>query len=212
MIIIDYQAKFHKRIIHACVAALRAGKVVVYPTDTSYGLAVNIDNARAVEKLYRVKERGFNKPSSVIAPSISYAKRMVEWDRTATKLVKKFWPGAVTILVKLKMKNEKLKVLTANSGFIGLRMPENKIALDLAKILGRPITATSANVAGVEDCYSAEDVIKQFKKKKFKPDIIINAGKLPKRKPSTIVKIANNNFEILRHGPVSEQQIKTALK
>jgi L-threonylcarbamoyladenylate synthase len=86
-------------------------------------------------------------------------------------------------------------------------MPNNKIALDLAKFLKRPITATSANVSGKNDCYSAHEIISQFQNQKNKPDIIINAGTLPKRKPSTIVKIQNHNVEILREGPISKKQI-----
>jgi L-threonylcarbamoyladenylate synthase len=109
------------------------------------------------------------------------------------------------------VKSEKLKVLTAGTEFIGLRMPNNKIALDLSVNLKKPITATSANVAGEPDCYSAAEIIEQYKNQKHKPDIVINAGKLPKRKPSTLVKIDADKIEILRHGPISERQILKAL-
>ncbi|MBL8030146.1 MAG: threonylcarbamoyl-AMP synthase [Candidatus Doudnabacteria bacterium] len=218
MIILNYSKSQHKEIIHACVLALKSGKVVAYPTDTSYGLAVDASNFKAVKKLYNVKERGFKKAVHVVVPSKAYGKRLVGWNKEAEKLSVKFWPGPLTLVLRSKNKefrNEILNILTAKSGFLGLRMPNNRIALGLAKALGRPITATSANpsalLSGGYDSYSAEDVYKQFRVKKFQPDIIINAGKLLKRKPSTLVKLEKNNFEILRKGPVSEKEIKKIL-
>lgn len=212
MIIIDYQKKNHSKIIHACVLALKQGRVVAYPTDTSYGLAVDANNASAITKLYKIKGRNFNKPSSVVVPSQLYAKKLVKWNSVATTLVKKFWPGALTVALGLRVQGRGYKQLCSQDGYFSLRMPNNQIALDLSKILKRPITATSANLAGQSDCYSAEDIIKQFKNQKLKPDIIINVGKLPKRKPSTVIKIINEEkIEIIRQGPVSEKQILEVL-
>ena len=105
--------------------------------------------------------------------------------------------------------------MTAGTRLLGLRYRKNKVALDLSIFLKKPITATSANpslhLSGGYDSYSATDVLKQFEKQKFKPDIIINAGKLLHRKPSTLVKIDGDKIEILRHGPISERQILKAL-
>ena len=96
-------------------------------------------------------------------------------------------------------------------------MPKSEIALDMVKSLKFPITATSANpsahISGGYDSYSAEDIITQFSKQKYKPDIIINAGKLPLRKPSTLLKIIDGeDFKILRAGPITERQIKSCIK
>jgi L-threonylcarbamoyladenylate synthase len=212
VVILDYEQRYHKKIIHACVLALKQGKVLAYPTDTSYGLAVDAENIKAVKTLYQIKGRSFNKPVHVVVPSVAYAKKIVKWEKPASDLAKKFWPGALTLVLKLKMKSEKLKVLSANSGWLGIRMPKNQIALDLAKKLGRPITATSANVSGKSDCYSAEALIHQFQRKKFKPDFVINAGKLPKRKPSTVVKIDKGIIEILRQGSILKKQITNVIK
>ncbi len=207
MVILDYDKKLHKQIINACVVALKQGKVVVYPTDTCYGLAVDATNIDSIKKLYKVKGRGFNKASSVVVPSVAYAKKIVLWNKTASALVKKFWPGAITLVLKLKVESEKWKVLSAKTGFLGLRMPKYSIALDLAKKLNKPITATSANLSGMPECYSAKEVLNQFTKEKLKPDIIINAGKLKKQKPSTVAKIVNNRIQILRPGPITQKQI-----
>jgi len=208
MIIIDYKKKYHQKIITACVAALKAGKLVAYPTDTSYGLAADAGNFRAIKNLYRLKGRNFDKPIHVVVPSVAYAKKIVQWNSTATKLTKKFWPGPLTLAIGMRVKGSGYKLLTANNWWLGVRMPKNKIALDLAKNLGRPITTTSANISGKKDCYSGKDVVDQFRNKKLKPDIIINAGKLPKRKPSTVVRIdPGKGYFIYRQGPITEKQI-----
>ena len=222
MVILDYQKKHHAKIIHACVMALRQGRVVAYPTDTSYGLAVDAANEKAVTKLYRIKGRNFKKPSSVVVPSKAYAKKLVEWNKTVQKLTNRFWPGALTIAAKVKGKGGEFKKLKSADGYLSLRMPKNQVALDLAVLLKKPITATSANLSGQPDCYSADDIVKQFsakggsasggKKQKLKPDIVINFGRLAKRKPSTVAKIINEDkIEIVRTGPITETQIAKTL-
>jgi L-threonylcarbamoyladenylate synthase len=215
MIIIDYKKKNHKQIITACVHALKQGKVMAYPTDTSYGLAVDATNLKAIKRLYKIKERGFNQPVHVVVPSVTYAKKTAKWNQTAEKLITKFWPGPLTLVLELRSKGQALSVLSAKTDTVGVRYPNNNIALDLAKHFKKPITTTSANpsahLSGGFDSYSADDVIAQFKSKKYRPDIIINAGKLPKRKPSTLVKINNNQIKILREGAISKKQIQKAL-
>jgi L-threonylcarbamoyladenylate synthase len=180
---------------------------VAYPTDTCYGLAVDAGNIKAIKRLYLVKGRDFNKPVHIVVPSPAYAKKIAHYNIAAQKLSRKFWPGSVTLILCLKDKDKGLQMLSAKTGSIGLRMPDNLVALDMAKKLGCPITATSANVSGQADCYSAEEIISQFKNQKYKPDIIINAGKLSKRKPSTLVRVFDDVVKVLRQGPISEKQI-----
>src|SRR5262245_48341256 len=99
MIIFDYQKQHHRQIIAAAVHALRQGKVVAYPTDTSYGLAVDASSALAIKKLYKVKGRNFNKPVHIIPPNIAYAKKLVKWNKQATRLAKRFFPGPLTLIL-----------------------------------------------------------------------------------------------------------------
>lgn len=211
MVIVDYKKKYHKQIITSVVKALRQGKVVAYPTDTSYGLAVDAGNFKAVKKLYKIKGRNFNKPVHIVAPSVTHAKKIARWNKTAGKLARRFWPGPLTLVLALRVEREALSVLSAKKGTIGIRFPKNKIALGLARNLKRPITTTSANLSGNSDCYSAKDIIAQFEKQKHKPDIIINAGKLLKRKPSTVVKTDSYRVTILRQGPIGKTQIEKLL-
>jgi L-threonylcarbamoyladenylate synthase len=188
---------------------------VAYPTDTSYGLAVDSENPAAIKRLYKVKERQGMKPVHVIVPSLTMAKKIAHFDRRSEKLAKKFWPGPLTLVLWLKSKKAGYKMLSAGSGTIGMRIPKNKFAMELSKKLGRPITTTSANpsahLSGGFDSYSASDVVKQFQKKKYQPDIVINYGRLPKRKPSTVLRLLHEPFEILRVGPVSKKQLDKAL-
>ncbi len=224
MIIIDYETKDHKKIIKYCVDALKKGKVIAYPTDTSYGLAVDAGNIKVIKKLYKIKERKTSLPVHVVVPSVAYAKKIVKWNSIASKLAKKHWPllrrsfsgqaGELTLVLPLKSSSTGLKVLSAGTKTLGIRMPKNKIALDLAKYLKAPITTTSANPPsskGGYDSYNIKDILKQFGEKKYKPDIIIDAGKLPKRKPSTMIKIDGNQIEILRTGAVTKHQINKSL-
>lgn len=199
--------------IKKAIQILKQGGTVVYPTDTSYGLAVDATNLKAVKKLYRLKGRNFKKPIHVIIPrshlhTVPYA----SINNAARKLIKKFWPGPLTIVLPLKAKGKSWQMLSAGTGTIGIRLPNHKIALDLVKKFGKPITTTSANISGGPDCYSIAEVEKQFAKSKIKPDFYLDGGRLPKRKPSTIVSLVGGYVKILREGPISKKQIDTILK
>lgn len=197
--------------------ALKKGQVVVYPTDTSYGLGALISNKKAIERIYKIKQRNFNNPVHILVPSLREAKKLLIWNVTAEKLSKKFLPGPLSIALPLNAKSSKdamLKKLSANTGYLGFRLPKTSFALKLVKFSGGPLTATSANpsskVGGV-DAYSAESVIKQFKNRRHKPDLIIDAGLLRKIKPSTFIKVDEFGLDILRVGPISAEHIVKAL-
>lgn len=217
MIILEYSERNHKNIIHAVVLAMKHGKVVAYPTDTSYGLAVDISNKKAVEQLYKIKSRSKKQPIHLVVSSIAQAKKLGVWNRYADKLAKALWPGPISLVLPCASADSSVKQFSGNTKTIGLRMPDNAIALDLMKRMGQPIPAVSANPSGKinngVDSYSSKDIIEQFRKLKYKPDIIIDAGRLPKRKPSTLVAVEEDgNYNILRPGPISETRIKKVLK
>lgn len=202
--------------IARAVEMLKAGKSVAYPTDTSYGLAVDATNTAAIRELYRIKERGFGKPVHVVIPSFAYASLIAKVTSPARRLFKKFLPGPFTLVLPLKSRARGLELLSAGSGTIGVRMPNHPVALALVRKLGRPITTTSANpsahLSGGYDSYSARDVFEQFKHKKRQPDLILDAGQLRTRKPSTIVALIGERVTILRQGPISKKVIFQALQ
>lgn len=215
MDIITLENKNFKLTLKKAAASIKAGKAVVYPTDTSYGLAVSAGKQAAVRRLYKIKGRSFKKPVHIFVHSAEAARKFVKWNDVAEKLARKFLPGPLSMALPLKSPaNPGVKKLSAGSGYLGIRIVDNKFALYLAKAAG-PITATSANIAGEKggfDSYSAQDVIRQFAGRKYKPDLIIDAGQLKKTKPSTFVKISPEKIEILRPGPISAGQIQKALK
>ena len=195
------------------VRILKRGGIVVYPTDTAYGLAVDATNAKAVKKLYQLKGRNFKKPIHVIVFR-DYCNTVVYCSKAAKKLIEKFWPGPLTIVLPLKAKGKSWKMLSGGTGTIGIRYPAHKTAGRLVEALGKPITTTSANVSGGSDSYSISQVKKQLKKviSRYSTNIyFLDGGKLSKTKPSTVVSLVGR-VKILREGPISKKQIEKALK
>lgn len=210
----------NKKGLELAVKFLKAGKAVVYPTDTSYGLGVDATNAKAVRRLYKIKQRKFNQPVHVIVQNFAAVKKLAMVDTAAERVMKRFWPGPVTVIFDLSphlspRQGRGVRALSAGTGTIGVRMPNNKIALALVKKLNRPITTPSANPPdslGGYDSYSIQESYRQFVDKKHQPDLFLDAGKLPRRRPSTIVRIENGKIKILRKGPITKIQIKRILK
>ena len=207
---------------------LKNSGIVVLPTDTAYALGVDATNFSAVRKLYRLKGRSFRKPVHVIVASLAQAKKIAEFDRRAEKVFKKFLPGALTLVLPYisppqawgvrqlaegrgRTTARALRLLTAGTGRIGIRMPKNKIALELARKLGRPITATSANVSGQPATYNISEIKKQFNHRRLKPDLILDAGSLPRVRPSTVLDLTEKRARILRQGPISLKDINLIL-
>lgn len=177
--------------------------LVVYPTDTLYGLGANALSKRAILKVYKTKGREFKKPLSVAFYSLSQAKKYVKFNSSALKLAQKFLPGPLTIVLPMKYKFP--KKLTFGSKKVGIRIPDNKVALALIKECKFPITATSANISGREDPITAEDAVKQIGKK---VDLILDGGKCKVKKPSTVVETSDNKIKILREGAIKKSQLK----
>ncbi|MEO8065390.1 MAG: L-threonylcarbamoyladenylate synthase [Candidatus Doudnabacteria bacterium] len=196
--------------IDQAVRILKSGGVVVYPTDTAYGLAVDAANFEAVKKLYRLKGRNFSKPIHVIPPT-NDIRSFAAVTPFAQKLIKKLMPGPITVVLPLRAKGRSWQLLSARTETIGIRRPKNRLALALAKKLGNPITATSANKSGGANTYTIKEVQEQFKEG-LKPDFYLDGGKLKQTKPSTVVSIGDGRVRILRQGPISEKQIKKICK
>lgn len=216
MQVLTLNKKTYPEVLRLAVKALKAGKTVVYPTDTSYALGAAVTSAKGIKQVYKVKSRTFRKPIHLLVRDIAAAKKLVYWNSPAQKLARKFLPGPLSLVLPLRSRNKILKKISAASGFLGFRVIKSRFANDLVKRVG-PLTATSANppvaIASGYESYSASDVIDQFKSRKHKPDIIVDAGILKKIKPSTFVKINKNGaFQILRLGPISAKKIQETLR
>lgn len=197
-----------KQNIKLAVEYLRTGKAVIFPTDTAYALGVDAANFKAVKRLYRIKGRDFKKPVHVVVESLKMARRFAKFDKLAAKLFKMFLPGPLTLVLECKFPRARhWNLLSAGTKTLGLRMPNNRIALALVRNLKRPITATSANLSGGKAPYEVKEIIRQFAGQKHQPDLILDADRLPAVRPSTLVKVANDKIEILRKGPITQKEI-----
>jgi L-threonylcarbamoyladenylate synthase len=186
---------------------LKGGGVIAYPTETFYGLGAKFDSSAALENLYRLKCRSRSKA----LPLIIGERRVLgliasSVTGSAEKLIEKFWPGPLTLLLPAKANISAL--LTAKTGKIAVRIPGESFALELARSLGFPITATSANLSGMPPAVNIDDVIRYFGDA---IDLIVDCGKTPGGKPSAIVDASGVEVRILREGAISAEEIFAAL-
>lgn len=194
--------KPEKELIKLAVGILKNDGVIIYPTDTLYGLGANVLSKNAIKKVYKIKGRDFRKPLSVAFHSLAQAQKYVKFGKLALRLARKFLPGPLTIILPMKYKFP--KELTGSKN-VGIRIPNNKIVLNLIKEFGHPITATSANISGNKDPVTADDTIVQIGDK---VDLILDGGKCKLKRPSTIVEIPNNRIRIIREGAIKKSQLK----
>jgi len=189
------------------VKILKSGGVIVYPTETAYALGGDFGSKKATDKIYKIKHRRANFLLPAIVANISMAKKIVIFTKKALSLADRFWPGPATLVLEVKPKmyactqkpgNEFLKPYRT----LALRVTSNKIAQTISKKFGCALVSTSANTHGKDPCYTVKDVVEQLGDNNIKPDLILDAGPLPKVKPSTIIKIIGEKVEILRPGPV----------
>ncbi len=183
--------------------ALERGKLVIYPTDTAYGLGADIKNESAILKIYRVKRRPMNKPLTIALSDLDMIPEYAEVDEKIMRFLSKFLPGKVTFILRKRSTVPDL----INPHGIGIRIPDNEIARRLVRLLGRPITATSANVSGRSPKYSVDEVIKEIR-----ADLLLDAGKLKKTPPSTIVDLITGEPRLIREGPVPFNEIMKAFR
>lgn len=183
------------------------GRVVGIPTDTFYGLAADPFNLAAVERIYRVKGRPETRALPILVNSIERSVLMArDLPESFMILAKKFWPGALTLLVEAATRLP-LKI-TANTGRVALRWPNSKLACALIDLLDSPITGTSANISGSPPCSSAEQLAQQMGDRL---PLILDAGDTGALLPSTIVELRGEHWRVLREGTVTEADIRAAL-
>jgi L-threonylcarbamoyladenylate synthase len=184
-----------KQCMREAIRVLKKGGVVIYPTETSYGIGADFSSGKARKKVYSIKGRGKEKKLSVIVSNLAMISKIATIDEDAQALIRKFMPGPLTLVVKAKR------------GTIAFRIPSNKFALTLTERFGKPITATSANISGKPQIYEIIKIIQTFN---GKVDLVVDAGDLKKKKPSTIYDVVNK--KLLRRGPVKLEDLKKYLR
>ena len=194
--------------IAKAVEILKAGGIIAYPTETFYGLGVDGSNDEAIKKIFRIKGRKFKNPISIIIGNEKDLIRSVEEiPEYSHKLIKNFWPGALTIVFKASPTVSPL--LTARTGRIGVRISSHPIAAALAKALSRPITATSANISGAAECTTAEEVIQSIGREL---DAVIDGGPTPGIAGSTLIDVSVFPPVILREGIIPASFIQKVMQ
>lgn len=198
MLILDI-SKNYDQVIKKSVEFISNGSLVIFPSDTVYILAVDPTNQKAVKTLLSFKNRWVGKAISIAVSDIDMAQKYVELSKDTKNLYKNLLPGPFTIVSPGR---HRVAIgIEAENGTLGIRVPDSKPILDLVRLLGKPITATSANLSGRTPNYSIASFLKPLSQKKKKLiSLIVDAGKLPKNKPSTVIDAVGSDIKILRRG------------
>lgn len=184
------------------IAELKNGATLIYPTETCYGLGCDATNKQAVDKIFAIKKRQSNKSVLVVVPEVSMIMPFISWTETLQNIADKYWPGALTVVVEVKDKNDFPTGVVNEDGTIAFRVTEHPLAAEISKNLKTSLVSTSANISSKESPYDIESVLQMFEHEEIKPDIIIDGGTLPTRSPSTVIKIGDEKIEVLRQGEV----------
>ena len=178
-----------QKAVQTAVKVLKRGGVIVFPTETSYGLGADAGNKKAIKKVFKLKRMIPSRKISVMVADKSMVHRWFGKDKKVDALIDAFLPGPLTIITK------------GNS----FRIPDYNFCLQVVKKLARPVTSTSCNISGGSDHYSIKPILKELKG----VDVIIDGGSLPKRRPSTVYDV--DKRVIIRKGAISELEIKKVL-
>ncbi len=193
--------------VDEAVAILRQGGVVVYPTETVYGIGCDPLNRAACERIQAMKDRISSKPLLLLAASVEQVVAFAgELNETAQRLASIFWPGPLTIVMKPAL--EVPAHLLGGSGGVAFRVTSHPVAAALAEGLGRPIVSTSANVAGNTPLTTFEEAEQQFG---ADADLILQNTEPLHGKPSTVVDVTGRHLAIIREGAISQERIKELL-
>jgi L-threonylcarbamoyladenylate synthase len=185
-------------------AVIALGGVVVYPTDTLYGLGVNALDQAAVERMRRLKGRDTKKPVSIMVPTVPAIAWHAELTPVASELATRFFPGKLTLVLPAKAHLPREIVL---NDAIGVRIPDDPFSLALASMSEFPVTATSANLAGAATPATVQEIIQHFGRGIADIDLFIDDGPRPGDTPSTVVADMGGILRILREGALSREDL-----
>ena len=187
--------------IQIAAKAINNGAILIFPTATVYGLGCKTNNHDAVLSLYKIKKRKKTKPLPVIGYSKKELEKIAEFNSLEEKIAEKFWPGPITLI--LKIKDKEIQKSLDLEGKIAVRVPNNQCVLALLKEC-KLLVGTSANISGTAPFNDPKECDKNLSGY----DLLIDGGIISSQGESTIVEIENNDVKILRKGSVSEEMIK----
>ncbi len=195
-------------IIQRAVNVIKQGGIIAFPTRCLYGLGADAFNAAAVDRIFKIKQRSFQKPILIlIAQRIRLRRLVSNVSTTAARIMDHFWPGRMTLVFEAA--DSVPRHLTAGTAKIGIRLPGHPVAAALVNSLGRPLTGTSANLSGRPGCRRIDDLDPQLIQQL---DIVLDAGPLKGGTGSTVVDVTQDIPRVLREGEVSTKEILTLIK
>jgi len=179
---------------------IKQGGIVIFPTDTVYGIGCDPYNKKSVQKIYEIKSRSIVKSLPVLTYSKETAKKIVQFDKITEKIADKFWPGPLTII--LKVKDEKIKESLNLEDKIAIRVPNHQCTLELLQKCDF-LVGTSANISGNSSYTNPKDCLKDMKDY----DVFVDGGIISSGGESTIIEIENEEIKIIREGSLSKEEI-----
>ncbi len=185
------------KVIRFAARVIKKGGVVIYPTDTIYGVGADALDQSAIDKVYKIKERPASKPLSVVVNGIKMAKKYCVVGKKQEQIFSALLPGAFTLIFPARI-FKKDRILTVYKRSLSIRIPDYKITLMLSKELGIPFTATSANISGLSGSGDIGKVLKQLEKKKNLVDLVLDAGVLPEKNSSIIFDLTGKEPKVAR--------------
>ena len=186
--------------IRKSVEIIENGGVIIFPTDTVYGIGCNPYDANAVKKIYEIKSREKTKSLPVLASSIEIVKQITIIDEFTEKIVKKYWPGPLTLILKLKDKNLKKSLNLEDK--IAVRIPNSVCTLKLLNKCNL-LVGTSANVSGDSSFTNPQECMKNVKNY----DVFVDGGTITSKGESTIIEIENEKIHVIREGALKKEDI-----
>ena len=192
--------------ITAAADEIKKGKIVVYPTDTVYGIGCDPYNDSAVDRIYKIKGRTGGKPLPILCSSVKHASRIARLNEHAMKLAAQFWPGTLTLVAELIDHRISEKIM-AGTNTIGVRVPNHQYALQLIDKCGGILVGTSANKSGYNSAKSAEEVLKTLQG--F--DILLDGGNTPVGIESTVIDVSSANIAFIREGSIRREGVAKVL-
>jgi len=200
-------ARLTQKAVNKAARIIKNGGVVIFPTDTVYGFLADAANKKAVEKIFKLKKRSRQKPLPVFVRDFKMAKDLAVIDKNQEKILKRYWftptpkfqrnlwcGGKYTFVLKRKYKT---KLYGVAKDTIALRIPKYNFLNNLLDKINKPLVQTSVNISGQPTLTKIRDIINQFGRTGL-PMLIIDAGNLPKRKPSVIIDLTKDKEQILR--------------
>ena len=186
--------------ITLAIESIKNGGVVIFPTDTVYGIGCDPYNEDAIKRIYELKNRDSTKPLPILGYSKQFLENIVEFDEITNRIAEKFWPGRLTIVLPLK--DDKLKKLSRGTDTLAVRVPNDKCVLALLKKC-ELVVGTSANISGREPFTDPQNTENDL----IDCDIFLNDGIIQSSGASTVIKIENGEIKILRSGDISENDL-----